>query len=284
MGSILESADKQCNNQPKQQEQTIPLLAWNQATSRVYMQVALCFPFNDGKDQVEKHLVESLDRLKRQRPDFAGTLHSDDIGCLSLKTTTGDVISCNQGPDFPYTYAQLVSNEFSPSAFVDPSFALDGSALNLDCQSLPVSQVRFSIIEGGLILWVYLHHSIADGEGLSFFLECFTAQTRGEKIQRPDKMTVEPARACADIADKQLLISGEPNTFEDLLRRSPEYTTTNTCPAIAQSSSTGNSEQEPKKASLFIFSNQKLQELRALVASVSPAGSKPPSASPSSPP
>jgi hypothetical protein len=47
---------------------------------------------------------------------------------------------------------------------------------------LPTSQVHVTIIPGGLVITIHLHHSIGDGHSMQQLLKCFAAKTKGEAV------------------------------------------------------------------------------------------------------
>ncbi|KAK7740996.1 hypothetical protein SLS53_005059 [Cytospora paraplurivora] len=255
------------------------LPAWDQVAWRAYIQAALCFPFDGDRAAAAAHIKASLVRLGRQRRDFAGNLKADpQNGRIQLEKHSNDEIIfevVDHGDRFPYTYAQLKNRDFAPSAFVNPDFALDGTLAPF-CL-VPVCQVRASFIEGGLILWVYLHHTFADGDGLHMFLDCFSAQTRGTKVDCPENINFEPAGSSSSAS----------STVEELIKDCPEYIikapgrpadahspaalgtplahmTTNR-PSISQFS---------QKCNMFIFRHDRLDLLKSLIEAIQPAGQK----------
>lgn len=256
------------------------LPAWGQVAKRTYIQVALCFPFEGDKPTAEAHIKSSLERLGRQRRDFAGNLKADpQTGRVQLEKHANDEISfevVNYGDKFPHTFAQLKSKEFAPSAFVHPNFARDG-ALAPFCL-VPVCQVRASFIEGGLILWIYLHHTFADGDGMRMFLECFSAQTRGTEVDHPKNTNFRPTDTSASSS------SSNSSTVEDLIKDCPEYIMAPNAQAYSpgvvgtpfahMASSRPSISHIPTKGHMFVFRHDRLDQLRSLIETLQPAGQK----------
>lgn len=189
------------------------LPVWDQTAVRVYLQLAFCFPFDrqtSSPGASESHIRASLDRLSRQRPDFAARLNLDDQGRVWLERRPDDAIPfAVLGTDaarffsglYP-TYEELRDSEFPPNAFIHPELAIDG-ALKPGCP-VPAVQVQVSYIDGGLILWTNTHHSLMDGDGARWFIKCFAAQTCGEEIKGPD-----------DVAPVSMRLLQEENTETD---------------------------------------------------------------------
>ncbi len=173
------------------------LTSWDQTSLRSYMRVALCFAFDDTRraDAVS-HLRLSLARLARQRPDFAGRLEVGPLGArqgiVFLRTSPdGEIPLCavDISRDFAYpSYAELRAADFPPSAFVHERFAAPGP-LAEGCRPTPVAVLTAFFIRGGLLISVFLSHSIGDGECLRMFLESVAGQTRGEPVDFPSELT-----------------------------------------------------------------------------------------------
>ncbi|ROV92406.1 hypothetical protein VPNG_09584 [Cytospora leucostoma] len=255
------------------------LPAWDQVAWRAYIQAALCFSFDGEKAAAAAHIKASLVRLGRQRRDFAGNLKADPHnGRIQLEKHSNDEITfevVDHGDKFPYTYAQLKAKDFAPSAFVHPDFALDGALAPF--RLVPVCQVRASFIQGGLILWVYLHHTFADGDALHMFLDCFSAQTRGTEVDYPQNINFEPASSS----------SSSCSTVEELLKDCPEYAIkAPSGPADAHSpaalgtplahmtTNRPSTCQMAQKCNMFIFRHDRLDLLRSLIEAIQPAGQK----------
>lgn len=277
------------------------LCAWDQIAQRDYVSAVLVFPFDGDKAAAEAHISASLTRLQHQYKHFAASLKIDPhTGRVRVEKHTNDEIPfkvVDHGAKLPYTYDQLKAKEFAPSAFVDPDFTVDG-ALNPFCL-VPVSQVRLSFIDGGLILWIYLHHTITDGSGLRRFLECLAAQTRGDKYDHPMKIKFDPPTTTTTTTtgnNESPTASGSsytaadtPNSFEELVAECPEYTTV---PAFTKPRPIPDGYVEVlgtpgcqinyhsmneqirgprRKGSMFVFRNERLDQLRDLIEAIYPA-------------
>lgn len=255
------------------------LPTWDQVAWRAYIQAALCFPFDGDKAAAAAHFKASLVRLGRQRRDFAGNMKADPHnGRIQLEKHFNDEISLevvDHGDRFPYTYAQLKSRDFAPSAFVHPDFALDGALAPF--RLVPVCQVRASFIEGGLILWVYLHHTVADGDGLHMFLDCFSTQTRGTSVDHPMNISFEPASSS----------SSSSSTVEELLRDCPEYIIKAPgrpadahspaalgTPLAHMTATRPSASPIHQRCNMFVFRHDRLGLLRTLIEAIQPAGQK----------
>ena len=89
--------------------------------------------------------------------------------------------------DFPHTYADLKRAGMPPSAFKSTTFLPDDFAnycgipangegqVNFDHSDAPVMRVQACFIPGGLVLSIYVHHSVLDFSGITTFWQHFAA-------------------------------------------------------------------------------------------------------------
>lgn len=165
------------------------------------MNMCLCFPFDDAhpKIQTYSHLRSVLDLLGKQIPLLAGSLRIGWDGCARIVlTTTGvpakipmDIIwLCGQqfGSSSSFellrNYNRLADSGFPSQAFIDRSWDLN-NAHDIAKGPVPVACVRCVFIPKGLLLFLHLHHTMADITGLRLFAEGFAAVSRGLSINIP---------------------------------------------------------------------------------------------------
>ena len=163
--------------------------------------------------------IQALDdglRLTLQKfPFLAGTLSlaDDDSGRLQLlypvdvtdRVATKGLFSAKQilVDDFPHIYEELKQAGMPPSAFKSATFLPDDFAnypgvpangegiCNFDRSDAPVMRVQACFIPGGLVLSIYVHHSVLDFHGISTFWESLSknvshvARTHGSRDMDP---------------------------------------------------------------------------------------------------
>ncbi|RYP73966.1 hypothetical protein DL771_003277 [Monosporascus sp. 5C6A] len=151
---------------------------------------------------------------------------------------------------------------FPPSLFINPQYGPPGNP-ERTAEMLPVSKVRVKFVEGGLLLSVFLHHAVIDGESLGIFLECLAAQTRQGPIGRPLEQKIALA------VPKRYKDPGELRAqFQRLAAKCPEFTllpdlSGPTQPRILD---VGTPLHEiDRTGKIFVFSNAQLEALRRLV-------------------
>jgi hypothetical protein len=88
---------------------------------------------------------------------------------------------------FPYTYEQLKRDGMPPSAFRIPTFVPEDLAnypgvppsgegkIDFERSNAPAMRVQAYFIPGGLVLSMYMHHSVLDFSGVTTFWQTFCA-------------------------------------------------------------------------------------------------------------
>ncbi|KND86691.1 hypothetical protein TOPH_08669 [Tolypocladium ophioglossoides CBS 100239] len=202
------------------------LSTWNQVAPRSYVRQVYCFPYQAHLDDLEPlrhHIASALALASEHYPDVAGqlVLGTAPAGQISISKT-----SCDQVPlevfdhraTFGYGYADLKARGFPASAFVDPSFNVPYK-LAEGGRGVPAAEIHARVIDGGLLLYIYFHHSITDGIGMCNFISTFATYTRSGYAHRlgyPADIHVDlPVEIGAQLIESR--------TFEDLMTQCPEY-------------------------------------------------------------
>ncbi|KAF1928513.1 uncharacterized protein M421DRAFT_420399 [Didymella exigua CBS 183.55] len=173
----------------------------DQNNVRVYTQTLCIFPFPDQNNA--EAAIRALDdglRLTLQRfPFLAGMLSLVDnrSGRLQLqypvnvmnRAATEGLFSAKQISigDFNRPYEELKRAGMPPSAFKSTTFLPDdfsnypavpasGEGIcSFELGEAPAMRVQACFIPGGLVLSIYVHHSVLDFHGISTFWESFSA-------------------------------------------------------------------------------------------------------------
>ncbi|KAI4862326.1 hypothetical protein F4820DRAFT_460278 [Hypoxylon rubiginosum] len=248
-----------------------PLSVWNQSAPRVYICVVLCFPCDSSRRQDAIHHIESaLKRLARERPVFAGRLQaSSNSGSVSLHRSPLQDIPFEVLPASETSqqhYEQMRDDGFPPGTFVHPRFGVPG-AMNSGLEPIPVSKVQAEFPPGGLLLSIFLHHGLVDGGSLRVFLECFGAQTRNDPVNLPSEQAF-PMSHSRGRSNGGPIYEHDATTFKGLLARCPEYTLLRDLsgPTQPRLLKTGLAMSNIEKIGrIFVFSKERLQELRELI-------------------
>ncbi|KAK9771593.1 hypothetical protein SCAR479_11664 [Seiridium cardinale] len=247
------------------------LSIWNQSSPRVYISVILCFPFDNAfMEHAVEHIETSLKRLGRERPLFASRLQA-------ASSTQPGHAHLIQSPEFdiPFEvssepcanivdYEQMRQDGFPPGLFIQPRFGIPG-VIGTETGPLPVSRVHALVIDGGLLLGVYLHHSLCDGDSLRIFLECFAAETRGDSIDHPSEQAFDGPRS-------RQLTNG---SLSSLVSKCPEYTLLPqyngpTQPRLLDSGTP--LDAIPKIGKIFVFKKKRIAELQKALEYYCPSG------------
>lgn len=257
------------------------LSMWNQYSPRVYIGLALCFPF-EGTDQAsllraERHIRKSLDRLGEARPDFSAKLTVGTDGYASLQRCPKfkiplDVISDDKHSTEQHNdaYETHKKSGFAPGLFIDKSLVSDG-ALGAE-EGVPASKVSLKFVNGGLYLLIHIHHSLFDGCSMGIFLDCFAAQTRSENVDYLNHPTQQLLPGLEDGAngDRHVQKSNplRDQIFESSVARCPEYTILHdksgpTQPKLEHGAVPMSEIRRTGK--VFVFRNDRLQKLRETI-------------------
>ncbi|ROW15970.1 hypothetical protein VPNG_02582 [Cytospora leucostoma] len=263
------------------------LSSFAQAASRQYTQAVYCFPYDyyTSKKATTEHLRSSIQRLEEQFPLLAGTLHmSPEEGIVSVRPGGGKIpfqVFITGGQQLAPTddltyfdcyYSLLASRGFPPQAFVQDFLKLDGE-LGLGKGPVPVSHVRATFIPEGLLIWLSIHHTVADDHCLGLFAGCFAAATRREPI--PSGTPMSP------VLNLPKDPVWAPATLMTLGRACPEFDILlypGESPSLPDALPGGLPLSEiPKTGKIFIFRLDRLEHLRSLIYNASDPEAEPPS-------
>jgi trichothecene 3-O-acetyltransferase len=162
-----------------QTEHIVTLSSLDQSLMRSYVRLCLCFPVQKADlGSIEEKLRNIFTCHVYNRPFLAGNVHlvqgAEQSGLLELRCTRGDledwqpIVKHLSKPEFPYRYQELTDAGMPSSAFI-------GNVLNPlpdapDSHVASAFRVQANLIQGGLIVALYLHHSVADGTSIALLL------------------------------------------------------------------------------------------------------------------
>ncbi|CAI9634526.1 unnamed protein product [Alternaria burnsii] len=186
---------------PPVQTKSFHLSCLDQNVVRVYIQTLCIFPFpdlNDAETAIQA-LGAGLRLTLNKFPFLAGTLTLADrkAGKLTLNYPTditseqlNRVFRSKQIPyhetDFPHTYEQLKRDGMPPSALRSAMFVPEDLAkyagiprdgegkVDFDKSDAPAMRTQAFFIPGGLVLSMYMHHSVSDFSGVTLFWQTFS--------------------------------------------------------------------------------------------------------------
>ncbi|KAK5652840.1 hypothetical protein OQA88_9506 [Cercophora sp. LCS_1] len=159
------------------------LSVWNKEAQRTYVSIALCFPCNSKTTEtlVKTHINEALARVVAERPAFGGQISLGEPGArnqtsLYLWTSPNDrvtVESRTTGESLETSYSTLRTRGFPASFFTNRDWSVNGN-LQDPGDTRPILRVAIQFLDGGFILFFYLHHSYGDGGCMNDFLNCLS--------------------------------------------------------------------------------------------------------------
>lgn len=242
------------------------LNTWNQIAPRAYQRQCFCFPNKDDGniELLRTHLRLALDRLATYFPYLAGNLSllSCPSGYLWIDSEDDAKIPVKIHHDrssYPWTYAQLETQGFPARAFVDNSFDLPYH-LSEDGNGIPVFEVHVRLIEGGLLLYIYCHHSASDGTSVNNIVNAFAQLTRDSE----QDLKVECDDVHADLPEK-VYSKFSQDSFGTLLSKCPEYHLfpSPTGPTQFRAPTTGTQWHEIRKTGrIFVIGLQQIKQLQ----------------------
>ncbi|KAF7533411.1 hypothetical protein G7054_g7106 [Neopestalotiopsis clavispora] len=158
----------------------------NHVSPRSYIALVLCFPLADTFAQAAiDHLRISLQQVAKEQPLFTGQLRlvgdsrpgvAELVFCPDREIPFDVRISTDSAS---ITYSDLKAKSFPQRFFIGPEF---DQPAQIGSDPIPIVRVHVTILPGGLLLTIYLHHSIGDGHSVRNFLKCFAAKTKGEVV------------------------------------------------------------------------------------------------------
>lgn len=149
---------------------------------RSYIRICLAYrlPHEEMLREIEEKLNSYIRRIVDAKPYLSGYVVAVDqpgnrIGAVEIRFSDTDFLEYPKvnvrrltWEEVPFTYDQL--NEMGlPPSVIKPDLvsALKESA---DEDWAPVFRIQANVIEGGLIISVYLHHCISDGTGIGLLI------------------------------------------------------------------------------------------------------------------
>ncbi|KAF2833667.1 trichothecene 3-O-acetyltransferas-like protein [Ophiobolus disseminans] len=200
----------------------------DQNVVRVYTQTLSIFPFPDdnGAEAAVKALTDGLHLTLQRFPFLAGTLSLADqeSGRLTLryptKITADDMTKLLRSKQilfdhhtFPYTYEKLREKGMPSSAFHAAMFVPDDfvdypgipefgeGQVDFKKSDAPAMRLQACFIPGGLVLSMYIHHTILDCSGVATFWTAFAANV--SKAAGTREMDKDEYFAPVSVAEQQ---------------------------------------------------------------------------------
>lgn len=148
----------------------------DQSLIRIYIRYCLCFPCNATDiEAVTTRLAVSVNRTVAHLPILAGTVQpiesNDQSGRLEVKVRLDQInnfeahVKHHGATAHLPSYQELSTIGMPPSELIREEFT--PHADNPNPEGSPVFAIQANFIRGGLILVLYLHHSVADIHGLA---------------------------------------------------------------------------------------------------------------------
>ncbi|KAH7094490.1 trichothecene 3-O-acetyltransferas-like protein [Paraphoma chrysanthemicola] len=216
---------------PPAETKSFHLSFLDQNVVRVYTQTLSIFPFPDQNEAEAaiKALGEGLRSTLQRFPFLAGTLSlaNHESGRLTLRYPTSisdddmsKLMRTKQIPydetTFPYTYEHLRKDGMPSSAFHAHMFVPDDftdfpgipefgeGQVDFTKSDAPAMRVQACFIPGGLVLSMYIHHSILDCSGVTTFWTAFSANV--SRVAGTRELDTEEIFAPVSLAEQQSMM------------------------------------------------------------------------------
>lgn len=176
-------------------EHTVTLSTIDQSLVRGHIRYCLCFPHqNEDTEDTVRRLKVSVNSCITKMPILAGYVrplrHSSQAGRLEICVSAQDVenflliVRKYTSKELPHTYETLAEAGMPPALLVNPALTPLSDDPNSD--GGPVFAIQANSVPGGLLLALYLHHSVADALGFAMVMDCMSHQSEGTQITEED--------------------------------------------------------------------------------------------------
>ncbi|KAK1084554.1 hypothetical protein LTR33_002598 [Friedmanniomyces endolithicus] len=189
----------------------------DQSLIRCYIRYCLCFPCNATEvDTAVASLHKAVERLVTHLPILAGNIRpvpEPDPGLPpAQKGRLQAQVSLQDTSDFRatvrkldqdesrHTYSHLAQSRMPPAHLTNAALTPLPDAPDNDAKSAPIFAAQANVIEGGLLVALYLHHSVADIHGLAQIIQLLSSsntatRTLSDDTLRTDAKTQSTLRA-----------------------------------------------------------------------------------------
>ncbi|RBR26082.1 uncharacterized protein FIESC28_01110 [Fusarium coffeatum] len=164
--------------------------------------------------------------LSKQFPNLKSriSLLPNPPGYLAISASDDTNIPVNvldQRDSFSWSYSQLKSQGFPARAFVDGSFDLPYRLVDGQ-QGIPVFEINVRLIEGGLLLGIYGHHSVFDAGRMDIVIRSLAELTRDPTKMLDISPPIDINVGSQTVGNDVTQVRPVPD-LKELLSRCPEY-------------------------------------------------------------
>ena len=263
------------NGIPPQNAHVVHLSAIEHCMPRAYIRVCLAYrlPHGADLDVIMKNLNGFARRLVDAKPYLAGFVvpapeSKSRIGLSEIRFTNEDFLNFpnvevrNLSLDGVTTSYDELDKLGLPPSVIRPEL-VSALPVGTDDELAPAFRMQANIVEGGLIISVYLHHCTADGTGLGFLLSgaalydefAFDRHLEANGVPTPSLDARLAAFANRKTIVRQKLSWSEPNQINDRVIHYRERAGASKKPTPAP----------PGRGCLLAFSREKLEHLETLL-------------------
>ncbi|KAK0917721.1 hypothetical protein LTR02_000087 [Friedmanniomyces endolithicus] len=180
----------------------------DQSLIRCYIRYCLCFPCNATEvDTAVASLHKAVERLVTHLPILAGNIRpvpEPDPGLPpAQKGRLQAQVSLQDTSDFRatvrkldqdesrHTYSHLAQSRMPPAHLTNAALTPLPDAPDNDAKSAPIFAAQANVIEGGLLVALYLHHSVADIHGLAQIIQLLSSSNTATRTLSDDTLRTD---------------------------------------------------------------------------------------------
>ncbi|TQW00761.1 hypothetical protein V2A60_001810 [Cordyceps javanica] len=253
--------------------QSRPLTAWNQAALRGYIKQVHCFKTDGGRDALDalgRHLDKALTCVCRHMPYMAGTLSlsREQPGVIVLHTRKDDRIlhmKCDMSDEEHLAYAKLQDRGFPAGVFLGPLFNIE-LALSENGHEIPVTAILLNLVDGGILMSVFVHHAITDGIGVNCFLSAVAAAMKNSDTLPPEPLCF-PRKIDVPVPSTSDMMGRDATLAKTLSKQCPELKLVDPSTDHADYMTTMYGVSKVKFGGIFVFGPEKLRLVKDAVVS-----------------
>jgi hypothetical protein len=255
-------------------QQTIFLSPLDQIMPRNQIRIALVFSTNDSNLAL-LHLQSGLERTCEMLPFVKGRIFDkcsdrDQLAISWDASSSAPIIGEQPAPDGYQSYEKLLENAGSSEPYAFSLFPFMERGMENGEEGAQVFGAAYIKIEGGLVLFMSMHHNVMDGPGFGEFVKFWARNTSlGDFPASEVRLNAsDPSTRKAKILEQlsYTLKEGDRTlTVVDILAKHSEYTVGS---PLAQNEQTPSVAvpMAPSFSRVFTFSHQKLHAVKTSLA------------------
>ncbi|ROT36132.1 hypothetical protein SODALDRAFT_58421 [Sodiomyces alkalinus F11] len=279
---VAREKDRVSPPQTKTKTMDFRLPAWSQAAPPSSLSAVLCFPYHEtgwqGKARTIQHIQSAIRRLETKQPLLTCRVFRDArmggtetrIRFLQDHTIPFSELKVEHlGPYVPRCYRLLQARGFPQRLFVNDRVMAEQETRTEEDGWSNVLRIEYTFVEGGFLLWIHLHRTVADEDCLGRVINWLAAETQPRELEADPGMAVNFLYPPLTTERNATSITARGMSAAHDLYPCPEYSLqVLPSPDIAGISTPYNGttfDAEPCVGVIFVFETEKLRTLSTLI-------------------